>query len=597
MVNPTPQRQGIKAFLTPKVADVIVRESLDYTRYTVPSFGAAHPDATRYPDHVLVHAEVVDDQGLWLQLIYANDRSSQDDWNYDITYPYGGDTGCPRLTRTYLLRRATGKIPLDLGSADPGGAFASGDTYLRPDGTSVYKRPGGVDNYLRPNLGPGVLVFQSEKQLPPPLGSTYVQVTRVYDIIPGSTDAEPGSGLSQNDSGYIIERPLGTESFLRLTWKITLPRLIADGNMQSGGMPCPIGGFENLILVSEQINTSEEENQTSSVIRIYEGNVTGAPFPSTEYRIGTELVYPGSLPPDKFLEDVTTIEKEIEIYRPVDQTLTDAAPSGYTLISVKITPDSVLRGKKILVYGLTESLVLYGKQWDDNLETTTTYSVEVMAKDEAEDLDASDEPGVELEVTPYNAYWSIVRKETPPLTSVTAASTIFGGNAITRYGMYPYRWPAVLRPGITGNYIYAGSIPEKRDGVLTGTSILYFDYELTSAWNGLCRARFQTAFSATNPLTAASLIPTDHMEERPIHLDWPGVGRLDVPSCLHPELSFGATTGTTHPDYGYVVYSTEVEATNHQIWPESICADFDVKPYKNGFLVRRVDVYRPFPSY
>lgn len=99
--NLAPQRQRVLTFVSPSVADIIFMESVDAQRVgsAPPAYGTPHPDAKRWPDHVLVFVKTADEQGLHYQYFYAAKREEQDKYNYEI----GSDD---RLVRTYVLKRS-----------------------------------------------------------------------------------------------------------------------------------------------------------------------------------------------------------------------------------------------------------------------------------------------------------------------------------------------------------------------------------------------------------------------------------------------------------------------------------------------------------
>ncbi len=591
--KPSPVRERLREYPTPLIADVILRESRETSRLlspagstaadTIPALGSAHPNAAKYPNHKLVHVTVNDEEGLWFMFHYAAERLTQELYNYTLTYPYGGNPSYPRVTRTYVLAR--GQDPLPLGEEDPGDGFQEAIQVLRADGT-VITRADGTTTLLRAGLSDPVLVAQSERPISGELGSVYVEVTRVYDVIPGADD---GTGRAQNECGYKVTFPIGGHAFAHLEWTLTLPRTIADNSVPLGLdlVQCPITGYTNLQLVEETTAASPDNNQVSTVTRIYEGNLEDAPWPSTTFKLGTDRQLPGSMPPDKFITGVVTIEKEIPIATPLTETVTDSAPDGYTLIQVKITPESAVRGVKTLVYALASTTTLTGQQWDDNLETFVPYTVEVMAKATADALVPV--AGTDLNVQPLNAYWSVVTRETPVISAITVygtAETPLGTHSVGRYGTHPHSWPAVLDS--------ASALYDFYINTSTGASEFYLDYQwLTPAWSGLCRARFQTAYSDTNPITAGGDLPIDYLEPSEMRVNWP-ITKFAIPSCLHPAL--GPITETSH---GLSLGPKEWAASTLNgvaqiVWPASLCVSFDVKPYKNGFLVRRVDVYKPY---
>lgn len=117
-LNPTPQRKQIFQFPTPNLDDRVFYELHDATlmSYTVPEYGTPHPNQSKYAGYVFAHVRSANDSG-WVMWFYLNERANQDEYNYEITYPYA-DTAYPAYVRTYVLKREGMVEPL-AGSDDP----------------------------------------------------------------------------------------------------------------------------------------------------------------------------------------------------------------------------------------------------------------------------------------------------------------------------------------------------------------------------------------------------------------------------------------------------------------------------------------------
>lgn len=120
--NPSPSYNA-REYPSPKLADLVLIERYDHTpsyfgpfnQYTtVPDYGTAHPNESGMR---LVYVKLVDPVKRIYDWYWVNDRSSQDDYNYEIDYPEG-DTAYPLVKRTYLIRRSA-YTPLAEGTADP----------------------------------------------------------------------------------------------------------------------------------------------------------------------------------------------------------------------------------------------------------------------------------------------------------------------------------------------------------------------------------------------------------------------------------------------------------------------------------------------
>lgn len=117
-LNPTPQRKQIFQFPTPNLDDRVFYELHDSTQmnYTVPEYGTPHPNQSKYAGYVFAHVRSANDSG-WVQWFYLNERANQDEYNFEVTYPYA-DTSYPAYVRTYVLKRENLDEP-EAGTADP----------------------------------------------------------------------------------------------------------------------------------------------------------------------------------------------------------------------------------------------------------------------------------------------------------------------------------------------------------------------------------------------------------------------------------------------------------------------------------------------
>jgi len=152
--------KGISSFPTPVIKDTVIVEVVNTWKgdYIPLEYGAKwddHPHASQqgnFPDHKLINQAPTSEDGQWVKRIWANDRVDQDTYNYAIKYS-GGSDAHPIYIRTYLEPRDTYAPVLD-GTADPlfPGAFLVDEEVTRTDGE---------------------------------FDSRYVQVTRVYETLPG----------------------------------------------------------------------------------------------------------------------------------------------------------------------------------------------------------------------------------------------------------------------------------------------------------------------------------------------------------------------------------------------------------------------------
>jgi hypothetical protein len=152
--------KGIPSFPTPVIKDTVIVEVVNAWKgdYVPLEYGAKwddYPHASQqgsYPDHKLISQSPNSEDGQWVKRIWANDRVDQDTYNYAIKYSAGSDAH-PIYIRTYLEPR---------------------DTYAPR-----------LDNSPDPLFPSAVLVDEEVTRTEGEFDSRYVQVTRVYETLPG----------------------------------------------------------------------------------------------------------------------------------------------------------------------------------------------------------------------------------------------------------------------------------------------------------------------------------------------------------------------------------------------------------------------------
>ena len=155
-LDPTPIRKRIFEFPTPNLSDRVFHELHDSTQmnYTIPQYGALHPNQNKYEGFKLAMIKPANESG-WVYWFYLNERLNQDEYNFEIQYPYP-NTDYPVYVRTYVLPR----------SSLPGSEPAAGSEY--PVGSGLF------------------LTDHKQVRLQDPLmDSLFVGVQRVYERLPG----------------------------------------------------------------------------------------------------------------------------------------------------------------------------------------------------------------------------------------------------------------------------------------------------------------------------------------------------------------------------------------------------------------------------
>ncbi len=561
-INPAPSLVQSKIRPTAKVADLLFFElrNSDLPSYNrPPEYGTPHPDRGKFPHHNLVFVEASDKEGFerWW---YAADRTDQDDYNFSVSYPYGGDEAFPRYTRSYIIRRDQ-YVPLIMGSADP-----------------VY--------------GDASLVAQKMEPMEGQIGSLYVQVTRVYDVIPGFDDSA-GIGVSQTSGGYVVERPLGTLGFLKVTWTLTLPKEFAEDIGADGRedyRQCPIDGYTDLKLVDETISSPDDQEVTRTIRRVYlKQQVT----PKIDRQRFTQHLEP----PDQFTDFIQRETQDLIVVADVadvpDAWDTVIPTGGTKQIQSQVEMRTLLDGRKVTVNSQFEYGSLMSKVWDDNLGKHLI--AERFPLPANTDLDAWVEDFVSAnqfyETQAVNRGWMILTRidmGTPGSITQLGGIVTVTNPARDYFTTKVFSWPAVLQN------LNLFNLTATDGSVQTFSAPVYKE-----AWSGICKARVRRWWQAQSP---TSIAPIQTLTPTSMLVDWP-IAQVAVKECLHPAYSFEGNTASDS-EYGLIEFGPLVfPATNMVInggvtqavdWPASLTIDFDVVPYRHGYLCTLVDVYKPY---
>lgn len=107
--QPSPQRQTVLTFVSPNVQDLLFFETVDAQRVgrTPPTYGTAHPDSDKFPDHKLVYVKQADPNGQLYHYYYAASRESQDEYNFEYSQASLGNSKFNTVVRTYVTPRTS----------------------------------------------------------------------------------------------------------------------------------------------------------------------------------------------------------------------------------------------------------------------------------------------------------------------------------------------------------------------------------------------------------------------------------------------------------------------------------------------------------
>ena len=225
---------------------------VDKDDYIAAAPGSACPIAG-YTNAVLVSEQVQSstEQSQLLTVTRIYDvipaASAQQGFGYSVSFPYGGITAAPRITWNFQVANS-GYAPAAPGSACPITGYTSAVLIAETTQGS------GQQNQI-------------------------LQVSRVYDVIPSSTQ--------QTGFGYSLSYPYGgLTSFPRITWRFK----IAAGSYSTAalGSACPIAAFSTAVLVNQQMEGGSDQNQIVSVVRTYDI----IPLATDQQTFGYSLSYP-----------------------------------------------------------------------------------------------------------------------------------------------------------------------------------------------------------------------------------------------------------------------------------------------------------------
>ncbi len=262
--QPSPQRQSVLSFVSPKVADLLFFETVDAQKIgntpaeieaNLPAYGTAHPDKANFPNHILCFIKQADSNGLMYEYYYVTDRKSQDEYNFEYSQADLGGNKYDTVIRTYIRLRSPLTVnEVDLAGFNDVAAALTTDTTLHhtdnpkagdlmPDPTSQFD---AEDIITYDNSG-------SPDEVP--VSKDYILLTRQQKRI----------GDKELDGLFVVEQRVyfrridissqkldpATEGVLR-----TVEKLIYRGEAYKA----PHGGGENIV-GEETAGTADWENE------------------------------------------------------------------------------------------------------------------------------------------------------------------------------------------------------------------------------------------------------------------------------------------------------------------------------------------------
>jgi hypothetical protein len=602
--NPAPISLGLTTLPTPNTIDVLFVENRDAR---VPlgktvKYGAAHPDKSKYPNHKLVYISDESPENV-RQFYYACDWDKQDEYNLEISYPYGR-TDAPRYTRTYVLPR-DGYQPLAFSSVDP----------------------------FYPNA---ILVGQEMQRIGvKELDSLYVKVTRIYDDMLAATEMDglTSSTADGTEYGISITYPYsgGSESvsYPMVTWRIPIKHSAYTAAADLSA--CPIVGYTNLSIVDQEYEQDPQKPNTGAWVRRYEkipsrvnyspsthpqwGKVHVFSFRAAESYtlpvIGSSFTYSATAYP--IIEVDTSpakgsvisvrvtcspvsatgtlrTDQDIDQIFCVDQIVNQKVPSSTTIPSRGSFYSNGSKNGYVLDSSLADddgtNATLTVKLASTNVVNITEYEMdeatgEVFPKVQRYYIGTTQPVGIDVDnsgrftVTKRLGcnYW---------VSTTSSVTTLPGPLApITWYGTEVYNWPKVLKTGGL-HKIYEG---ENHNTTPVAKSLVALD--MKAAYRGACAAKYEEWWQKLAPSIPALV----EMIDVGVNID--GVYKsINIEPCLHDRIEY--TEINTGGDDRYEDFNLRwtYAPTNYKDWPAFVFF-FDVARLGGGFRCKRTTIYRP----
>ena len=639
---PAPETQQVIRGLSPNLKDVLfweIRDSNLPKNRRPEIYGQCHPNEEDYPDHVLVLIEPHDEEGKQ-KWYYANDRTDQEEHNWQVSYPFTKLDTTPIFETVAILRRE-GFEPITKGTIHPlatstdveHARFADAvlmdesqipiqpaelssiyiavrriyghiPTYEEQEeynfeldypywGLSDYPRilrtyvvartdlaaflsgAPASDPYNADSIFVGNRVRRSRD---PKIDSLWVEVTRIYDVIPDYKDTDPGGGGDQlEELGWTVTRPYNTDDHVRLVWKIP----VAQNNwtITTDYEACPITGYTDLELTDERYDASPDRPGQGVLVRTYD-SLDGA-LGSTARQIRN----PGI--PAKFIDR----QLETNEVQPVknDATIEDTASTGGILAGPVVIESSLgPAGTNQLIHTKANKAVqlevssVGGEEIDMETGGLMPYTQEIVIAGTGGTIIQAD--GTYAEVSPLNTEWSV---------KTSRKATDLAGNSQTwTTTMSGFFWPAVLL-----SIDWYEVLKRHPKYGTTYTERYAVNANLSESYNGPCFAEHNVSWTSTAPtkdqITDPLTIDTP-MAPTGAQVDMP-LARFSIPRCLHPAVAFSINVNDpNHPVYPTSAITWNWPAASHATWPDTIKIKDEVIRYRGGFKRTKITLTKPY---
>lgn len=488
-LNPTPQRKQIFQFPTPNLDDRVFYELHDSTQmnYTVPEYGTPHPNQSKYAGYVFAHVRSANDSG-WVQWFYLNERANQDEYNFEVTYPYA-DTSYPAYVRTYVLKRENLDEP-EAGTPDP----VHGAGYI----LTAHKQTRLSDPVLDSLF---VGVQRAYERLPGPVIQSYVVnsrgdvETQNEQVVPYGATIYP-DGLNVTKSGLEFESTVkGKQVYSTVPWHSVLNGKLLVDSMEGvvGAMTSSIvppnsaipsmgsetsGGYVVAAKLSPQSATKAELNVVTvgslpTTKKVYYNDRGELETETTQYVVHTNNNAPEAdsliTVKSQYVQDSVGFGRSIRATVSGYQTLTTASYSsefkgakvtetvsivspntealkpGTTGTGGKVVSSAVVQKSKTKSVSKTVAIdnwpTLYDYYFEDELSSWVSVKYEIISATEANNETKTNIPFTEIEYKAIDAYWTA--KTTKTVLNKTTKNGIQGCSRIDQKEI-EYDFPSIF---------------------------------------------------------------------------------------------------------------------------------------------------------
>lgn len=273
-----------------------------------------------------------------------------------------------------------------------------------------------------------------------------------------------------------------------------------------------------------------------------------------------------NLPPNEYFDELKVTET---VQRINDATALPTVTPGGGVSLVRNDEEDVAAATRIITSFIgAGQTILTGQEYDERTGLIMPVTRELVAHDTATGANLTDN-GTYTEVQALNSQWAIktTRKATAEINTVRSWNDVEN-----------YYWPAVLTSWSFANILNRSDIIDQ----------VIFHHQMIDDYNGPCDVLYQESWTKTAPAAESTtrMIPTA------IRLALV-FASYSIPPCLHGAYTVTEASGTNHPRYPSFTNSVTFPATNFTTRPASVIGSVSTRPYRGGYLKRKMTVYRP----